>query len=75
MSSKKELLDKAIKYLLYALPMMFIGPAVIYNAFQNKDNIWHYLVLAIGITICISSVYFLFKGVKNITDSLFQNDN
>jgi drug/metabolite transporter (DMT)-like permease len=75
MSSKKELLDKAIKYLLYALPMMFIGPAVIYNAFQNKDNIWHYLVLAIGIAICISSVYFLFKGVKNITDSLFQNDN
>ena len=75
MSSKKELLDKAIKYLLYALPMMFIGPAVIYNALQNKENNWHYLVLAIGIVICVSSVYFLFKGVKNITDSLFQNDN
>jgi ABC-type Fe3+ transport system permease subunit len=75
MSTKKQLLDKAIKYLLYALPMMFIGPAVIYNAFQNKENVWHYLVLAIGIIICILSVLFLFKGVKNITDSLFQNDN
>lgn len=74
MSSKKQLLDKAIKYLLYALPMMFIGPAVIYNAFQNKDNNWHYLVLAIGIAICLASMYFLFKGVKNITDSLFEND-
>jgi hypothetical protein len=75
MSSKKQLLDKAIKYLLYALPMMFIGPAVIYNAFQNKDNVWHYLVLAVGIALCFFSVIFLFKGVKNITDSLFQNDN
>jgi len=75
MSSKKKLLDKAIKYLLYALPMMFIGPAVIYNAFQNKENNWHYLVLAIGITICVSSVIFLFRGVKHLTDSLFQNDN
>lgn len=75
MPSKKELLDKAIKYLLFALPMMFIGPAVIYNAFQNKENHWHYLFLAIGITICILSVYFLFKGIKNLTDSLFQNDN
>lgn len=74
MSSKKQLLDKAIKYLLYALPMMFIGPAVIYNAFQNKDNIWHYLVLGIGIVICLASMFFLFKGVKNITDSLFEND-
>lgn len=74
MSSKKQLLDKAIKYLLYALPMMFIGPAVIYNAFQNKDNNWHYLVLAIGIAICLASMYFLFKGVMNITDSLFEND-
>lgn len=75
MSTKKQLLDRAIKYLLYALPMMFIGPAVIYNAFQNKENVWHYLVLAIGIIICVLSVFFLFKGVKNITDSLFQNDN
>lgn len=75
MSSKKQLLDKAIKYLLYALPMMFIGPAVIYNAFQNKENVWHYLVLAVGIAICLASMLFLFKGVKNITDSLFENDN
>jgi hypothetical protein len=75
MTAQKKLLDKAIKYLLYALPMMFIGPAVIYNAFQNKDNVWHYLVLAIGITICLFSMFFLFKGVKYITDSLFQNEN
>ncbi|WP_162127826.1 DUF6095 family protein [Flavobacterium phycosphaerae] len=74
MAAKKELLDKGIKYLLYALPMMFIGPSVIYNAFINKQNGWHYLVLAIGISICLTAVYFMFKGIKTITDALFHHD-
>jgi hypothetical protein len=74
MSTKKELLDKGIKYMLYALPLMFIGPSVIYNAFINKKNVWHYLVLAVGIFLCLAAVSFLFKGIKTITDSLFNND-
>jgi len=73
MSTKKELLNKGIKYLLYALPLMFIGPSVIYNAFINKQNVWHYLVLAIGIFICLSAVYCMFKGIKIVTDALFQS--
>jgi uncharacterized membrane protein YfcA len=74
MTNKKELLDKGIKFLLYALPMMFIGPCVIYNAFQNKQNNWHYLVLAVGILICVMAVYFMFKGIKALTDSLFYHE-
>ena len=74
MSTKKELLDKGIKFMLYALPLMFIGPSVVYNAFINKQNNWHYLVLAIGIMVCLAAVYFLFKGVKTLTDSLFHHD-
>lgn len=74
MPLNKELLDKGIKYLLYALPLMFIGPSVIYNAFINKQNVWHYLVLAFGIVFCLLAVYFMFKGIKTLTDALFQND-
>jgi Na+/phosphate symporter len=70
----KPLLEKGMKYLLYALPLMFIGPCVIYNAFQNKDNVWHYLVLVFGITFCFLAVFFMFKGVKALTDSLFNDD-
>jgi hypothetical protein len=73
MATKKELLDKGIKYMLIALPMMFIGPSIIYNAFMNKENAWHYLVLAIGIMICLLSVYYAFKGIKTITDAIFTN--
>ena len=74
MPFNKELLDKGIKYMLYALPLMFIGPSVIYNAFINKQNVWHYLVLAFGIVFCFLAVYFMFKGIKTVTDALFEND-
>jgi uncharacterized membrane protein YfcA len=74
MPINKQLLDKGIKYLLYALPLMFIGPSVIYNAFINKQNMWHYLVLAFGIMFCFLAVYFMYKGIKTLTDALFHND-
>ena len=74
MTDNKKLLDKGIKFLLYALPLMFIGPSVIYNAFINKQNMWHYLVLAVGIILCLLAVYFMFMGIKKLTDALFNND-
>lgn len=74
MTDNKKLFDKGIKFMLYALPLMFIGPSVIYNAWINKQNVWHYLVLAVGITLCFLAVYFMFKGIKNLTDALFNHD-
>ena len=43
MATNKELLSKSIKYLAWSLPLLFIGPSLIYNAFINKQNDWHYL--------------------------------
>ena len=68
----RKILDKGIKNLLIALPLLFIGPSIIYNAWINKQNIWHYLVLAIGILLSFLAVYFLFKGVQKLTDSIFE---
>ena len=73
MSTNKELLTKGIKYLAWALPLLFIGPSVIYNGFINKQNVWHYLVLAIGIAICIGSVYLIVLGLKTMVRSLFND--
>jgi putative Mn2+ efflux pump MntP len=73
MATSKELLSKAIKYLAGALPLLFIGPSLIYNAFINKENGWHYLVLGIGIITCISAVYLMFVGLKTIMRSLFND--
>lgn len=73
MPTNKQILNKGIKRLSWALPLLFIGPTVIYNAFINKNNIWHYLVLAVGIGICFVAIYQLFLGLKTIVNSMSDN--
>lgn len=73
MSTNKDLLSKGVKYLTGALPLMFIGPSLIYNAFMNQNNIWHYLVLGIGIVACLTSMYLIFLGLKYIMKALFND--
>lgn len=73
MGTNRDVLAKGIRYLAWSLPLLFIGPSVIYNAFINKNNLWHYLVLAVGISVCIGGVYLLFMGLKTIVQSLFDN--
>lgn len=73
MSTNRKVLSKGIQYLAWALPLLFIGPSVIYNAFMNKQNVWHYLVLMVGILTCIAAVYLMFKGLKTIISSMFDN--
>ena len=71
MGTNREVLNKGIQYLAWALPLIFIGPTVIYNAFINKQNVWHYLVLAVGIIACFGAVYLMFKGLHTIIKSMF----
>ena len=73
MPTNRNVLSKGIRYLAWALPLLFIGPSVIYNAFINKQNVWHYLVLAIGIGTCFGAVYLMYKGLKTIISSMFDN--
>ncbi|SCY79551.1 DUF6095 family protein [Flavobacterium caeni] len=71
MHTNRQILNKGIKYLAWALPLFFVGPTVIYNAFQNDHTAWHYLVLAVGVAICFFAVFFTFKGLNTIMKSLF----
>jgi len=73
MATNKELLSKGIKKLAWALPLLFIGPALIHNAFMNKQNNWHYLVLGIGIVTCLSAVYLMILGLQTLMRSLFND--
>ena len=73
MSTDKEVLTKGIKYIAWALPLYFIGPSVIYNAFINKHTNWHYLVLGIGIIACLASMYLMFVGLKIIMKGIFND--
>ncbi|MCW2121058.1 DUF6095 family protein [Flavobacterium sp. 7A] len=73
MATNKDVLSRGIKYLSGALPLLFIGPSVIYNAFMNQKNNWHYLVLGIGIALCITAVFLMYKGLQFIMKSLFND--
>ncbi|UMY65195.1 MULTISPECIES: DUF6095 family protein [unclassified Flavobacterium] len=71
--SNRLLLNKGIKYLAFSLPLTFIGPSVIYNAFMNQHTAWHYLVLAIGVVMCLAAMFLMFKGIMTVVKSLFGN--
>jgi len=71
MATNRTVLHQGIKYMAWALPLLFVGPTIIYNAFINKGNVWHYLVLAVGIVVCFFAMYFMFKGLNTIMKSLF----
>lgn len=74
MSKKPDTTGRGIKFLFIALPMFFVGPSVIYNAFQNQHTVWHYLVLAVGIALCAGAMYFCFKGLNIVVRGLFDRD-
>jgi hypothetical protein len=73
MATNKDLLSKGLKYLTGALPLLFIGPSLIYNAFMNQQNVWHYLVLGIGIITCISAMALMYIGLKIIMKGIFND--
>ncbi len=68
----KNVLNQGLKFMAISLLMMFIGPTIIYNAFINKENNWHWIVLGVGILVCFFAVYFAFKGLNTIMNSMFK---
>jgi Family of unknown function (DUF6095) len=71
--NQKNNFYRGIKYLSGGLPCFFIGPSVIYNALMNKNNVWHYLVLAIGIFFCLLAVFMMYKGINILMKAIFNN--
>lgn len=71
--ANKDILAKGVKRMFMALPLMFIGPSLYYMALKNKHTNFHYVVLIIGILICLFSVYLAFKGIQLVTKGLFDD--
>jgi hypothetical protein len=73
MNTNKEILNKGIKYMAWAIPCLFIGPTVIHFGFINSLQPSFYFILVLGILICITAVILMFIGLKTIVKSLFGN--
>lgn len=71
MSTNKQLLVKGVRYLAFALPLMFLGPSVIHSSFKNQEHPLYIPILGLGIIFCMLSVFLMFKGIQTIMKSLF----
>lgn len=69
--TNKETLAKGVKFLAGALPLIFIGPSVIFSAFNNQDKPLYWPILILGIILCIAAIVLIFKGIMTLLKALF----
>ncbi|GAA3574942.1 DUF6095 family protein [Snuella lapsa] len=68
----KETLAKGLKTMGITLVLMFAGPTLLYIVLNNKDKPFHIPLLIISIAICGLAIYFGFRGINTILDSMFK---
>ncbi|MFD2823928.1 DUF6095 family protein [Lacinutrix iliipiscaria] len=68
----KELLVKGIKTMGITLAGMFLGPTLLYIGFSNEDKPLYIPLIISGIIICALAIYFAFKGLNIIMNSMFK---
>ena len=71
----KDLLVKGLQKMGISLVLMFLGPTFIHVAFTNKEKPLYIPLLIIGIIGCIGAIYFAFKGLNTIMDSMFKKNS
>jgi len=69
--TNKEILTKGIKYLAFAIPLIFIGPSVLFTAFNNQTHFLYIPVLIFGILAMFAAIILLFKGIMTIVKAIF----
>jgi len=71
--SDKKLLAKGIKYLAFALPLLFLSPYLITMSFLNKDHWSFYLFITLGIIIGAAAILLVFKALKTFMNAIFNS--
>ncbi len=69
----KEKLLKGIQTLVMSLLFMLLGPGLIYEAFKNQGHYLWIPVLIGGIACFTAAIFFGFKGINKIIQSMFGN--
>ena len=69
--TNKDLLVKGLKKMAISLVMMFAGPTLFYIVTTNKEKGFYIPLLIISILICFAAIYFAFKGLQTIMNSMF----
>ena len=68
----KQTLVRGFQKLGISLLLMFLGPTTVYLALSNKEKPLYIPLLVVGILGCFAAIYFAFKGINKILDSMFK---
>lgn len=71
--TNKETLAKGVRFLAGALPLAFIGPSVVYSAFNNQDKPLYWPILISGLLACAGAIYLMYRGIKTLMRALFDD--
>ena len=67
----KNLLGKGLRVMAGALPLIILGPVVLFSSFKNQDHPWFIPILIIGLLALFGAIFLLFKGIGIILKALF----
>jgi Family of unknown function (DUF6095) len=71
----KSLLIKGLKKMGLSLIFMLLGPSLLHVAFSNNEKPLYIPLLILGIIICSMAIFFAFKGIQTIMNSMFKNNS
>lgn len=69
----KNRIYKGLQKIFIAIPLMFVGPIIIYSSFKNQEHFLYYPILILGCLICLSSMYLFFMGLRTLVSGLFND--
>ncbi|SFO04204.1 hypothetical protein SAMN05421741_1184 [Paenimyroides ummariense] len=69
----KTKIYKGLQKVFIAIPLMFVGPIIIYSSFKNQEHFLYYPVLILGCLICLYSMYLFFRGLRTLVSGLFND--
>ena len=69
--TNKDLLVDGLKTMGITLFLAFLGPLILHAGFSNPDKPLYIPLVITGVLICGAAIYFGFKGIQTIMDSLF----
>lgn len=73
--TNKEILGQGLKKMAISLVMMFIGPTLFYIATTNKEKPLYIPLLILSLLICGGAIFFAYKGIQTIIESMFGKRN
>ncbi|AOR27482.1 membrane protein [Formosa sp. Hel1_33_131] len=69
--TNKDLLVGGLKTMGVTLFLLFLGPFILHAGFSNPDKPLYIPLVIAGVLTCGAAIYFGFKGIRTIMDSLF----